>query len=84
MTKETFDDYGKLEIQNLKCHPDSYVQMCLQLAYVSLHGKPAPCYETATTRKFYKGRTETVRSCTTECLEWVASMLDNKSKVNSY
>ncbi|KAK6617365.1 hypothetical protein RUM43_014374 [Polyplax serrata] len=79
MSMRSFDDYGKLEIQRLKCHPDTFIQMCLQLAYVRLHGKPASCYETATTRKFYNGRTETVRSCTVECLEWVSSMLDEKS-----
>jgi len=33
-------------------------------------------YETASTRKYYNGRTETLRSCTTESLEWARSMLD--------
>ena len=32
--------------------------------------RPAPTYETATTRKYYHGRTETVRSCTSESLAW--------------
>ena len=31
--------------------------------------RPFPTYETATTRYFYHGRTETVRSCTREALE---------------
>lgn len=30
--------------------------------------RPAPTYETATTRKYFHGRTETVRSCTKECV----------------
>ncbi|XP_014666435.1 PREDICTED: peroxisomal carnitine O-octanoyltransferase-like [Priapulus caudatus] len=38
--------------------------------------RPAATYETATTRKFYHGRTETVRSCTVEGIEWCRSMLD--------
>ena len=29
-----------------------------------------PTYETATTRQFYHGRTETVRSCTKEAMEF--------------
>lgn len=58
--------------------------MVIQLAYVALHGKPAPCYETASTRKFYNGRTETLRSCTVESLEWVASMMNNQKTVRIF
>jgi len=43
--------------------------------------RPAPTYETASTRKFYHGRTETVRSCTVEAVEWCTSMLDPTIKV---
>ena len=81
MGQYLFTDFGKNEIQRMQYHSDTFVQMCLQLAYVALHGKPGPCYETATTRKYYRGRTETLRACTIECLEWVATMLDNKSAV---
>jgi len=38
--------------------------------------RPVATYETASTRKYYNGRTETLRSCTTESLEWARSMLD--------
>jgi hypothetical protein len=31
-------------------------------------------YETASTRQFYSGRTETVRSCTEEAILWIQSM----------
>ncbi|XP_068084190.1 peroxisomal carnitine O-octanoyltransferase isoform X2 [Anabrus simplex] len=72
---EKFKGYGKDFIQQHKLHPDSFVQMALQLAYYRVHGKPAPTYETATTRAFYNGRTETVRSCTEEAIEWVTAML---------
>ena len=38
-----------------------------------------PTYETATTRHFYHGRTETVRSCTEEAMDF-AKALDEKEK----
>ncbi|XP_032499409.1 peroxisomal carnitine O-octanoyltransferase isoform X3 [Phocoena sinus] len=37
---------------------------------------PGCCYETAMTRYFYHGRTETVRSCTVEAVRWCQSMQD--------
>lgn len=78
IARENFLGYGKDFISKQKLHPDSYVQMALQLAYFRLHGRPAPTYETATTRIFYNGRTETVRSCTSEAIAWVEAMLDDK------
>ncbi|XP_066302776.1 peroxisomal carnitine O-octanoyltransferase-like [Branchiostoma lanceolatum] len=72
-----FTDYGKKFIRSFKLHPDSYMQTALQLAYFKQHGKPAPTYETATLRQYYHGRTETVRSCTTEVVNWCKAMLDN-------
>lgn len=74
--RECFSHYGKEEIQKLKVHPDAYVQMAIQLAYYKLHKRPAACYETATTRTYYNGRTETVRSCTPEAVHWVKAMLN--------
>ena len=35
-------------------------------------------YETATTRQFYHGRTETVRSCTSEALAFAQAITDEK------
>ena len=45
--------------------------------------RPAATYETATTRQFYHGRTETVRSCTTEAVTWVKAMLDQSTLVSN-
>ncbi|XP_066301733.1 peroxisomal carnitine O-octanoyltransferase-like [Branchiostoma lanceolatum] len=73
----SFTDYGKKFIRSFKLHPDSYMQTALQLAYFRIHGKPAPMYETATLRQYYHGRTETVRSCTTEVVNWCKVMVDN-------
>lgn len=57
--------------QHVHIHPDTFFQMCLQLAYFRAHGnKPASTYETATTRRFYRGRTETLRTCSPEVVKW--------------
>ncbi|NWI08301.1 OCTC octanoyltransferase, partial [Crypturellus soui] len=71
-----FTSFGKALIRKKKLHPDTFVQLALQLAYYKCHGRPGCCYETAMTRRFYHGRTETMRSCTVEAVEWCRSMLD--------
>ncbi|NXF36835.1 OCTC octanoyltransferase, partial [Nyctibius bracteatus] len=71
-----FTAFGKALIRKKKLHPDTFVQLALQLAYYKCHGRPGCCYETAMTRQFYHGRTETIRSCTMEAVEWCKSMLD--------
>ncbi|XP_035688776.1 uncharacterized protein LOC118424334 [Branchiostoma floridae] len=73
----SFTDYGKKFIRSFQLHPDSYMQTALQLAYFRLHGKPAPTYETATLRQYYHGRTETVRTCSMEVVNWCKAMVDN-------
>ncbi|KAK7084161.1 hypothetical protein SK128_027304 [Halocaridina rubra] len=77
----TVHDYGKDFMKAQKLHPDAYVQMALQFAYYRLHKKFAPTYETATTRQFHHGRTETMRSCTMEAVDFVLKMLDPKASV---
>ncbi|KAB7494235.1 Peroxisomal carnitine O-octanoyltransferase [Armadillidium nasatum] len=69
-----FNDFGKNWIKTQNLHPDSFLQCALQLAYYKLHDKFAPTYETATARQFYKGRTETCRSCTVEVVDFVKTM----------
>ena len=46
---------------------------------MNLITRALPTYETATTRHFYHGRTETVRSCTEEAIKF-AKALDEKEK----
>ncbi|KAL0985401.1 hypothetical protein UPYG_G00156420 [Umbra pygmaea] len=71
-----FTSYGKAAIKQKKLHPDTFVQLALQLAYYRQHGRPGSCYETAMTRRFYHGRTETMRPCTLEAQNWCRLMLD--------
>ncbi|CAD5112243.1 DgyrCDS1474 [Dimorphilus gyrociliatus] len=73
-----FEEFGKTELRKYKLHPDTVVQLALQLAYYKMTKKPAPTYETATTRKFYHGRTETIRSCTAEALEFSKSFVNGQ------
>ncbi|KAI5962123.1 CAT2 [Candida pseudojiufengensis] len=63
--------YGKGLIKKFKCSPDAYVQMLMQLAYYKLTGKVRPTYESAATRKFLKGRTETGRTVSIESKKFV-------------
>lgn len=71
-----FTAFGKAAIKQRKLHPDTFVQLAMQLAYYRLYREPGSCYETAMTRKFYHGRTETMRPCTTEALDWCKTMVD--------
>ena len=72
----TFKAFGKKQLKKLGIHPDFAVQISLQLAYMQIHGKPAPAYETATTRKFHRGRTETCRTCTPEAVKFCRQTLE--------
>ncbi|KAM5302946.1 peroxisomal carnitine O-octanoyltransferase isoform 1-T4 [Glossophaga mutica] len=71
-----FTAFGKKLTKKKALHPDTFIQLALQLAYYRLHGRPGCCYETAMTRYFYHGRTETMRSCTMEAVRWCQSMQD--------
>ena len=73
--------YGKAAIKLFAVSPDSWAQMIIQLAYKRLLGgnkRNGATYEAASTRKFYKGRTETIRVVTSEVDAWVNSMDDDQ------
>lgn len=79
---EVFKDYGRSVSAKHKIHPEAYVQIAIQLAYYRTHGKPATTYCTATTRRFYKGRTETCRACTPEAVKFAKAVLDGNRSNN--
>ncbi|KAH9479541.1 Carnitine O-acetyltransferase, mitochondrial [Psilocybe cubensis] len=71
--------YGKAAIKAFGVSPDSWAQMIVQLAYKRLLGtkqRQGGTYEAASTRKYFKGRTEAIRVVTSEADEWVRSMDD--------
>ncbi|KAG2182043.1 hypothetical protein INT43_006969 [Umbelopsis isabellina] len=74
-----WDQYGTDWVKKVgKVSPDAYFQMCLQLAYYKTHKKVTPTYETASTRQFLHGRTETIRTCSVDSKRFVESW-DNKT-----
>lgn len=64
-----------------KLSPDAYIQMAMQLAYRRLHGKGSPTYETASTRLFLHGRTETIRTYSEDSQRWVEATVAGKADV---
>nr|KAJ3423289.1 hypothetical protein HK105_006666 [Polyrhizophydium stewartii] len=66
--------YGSRYMKEVaKTSPDAYIQLALQLTYYRMHQRPTAVYETAATRAFKHGRTETVRSMSSESLEFIKS-----------
>uniref|UniRef100_A0A182P860 Choline/carnitine acyltransferase domain-containing protein n=1 Tax=Anopheles epiroticus TaxID=199890 RepID=A0A182P860_9DIPT len=79
VSMDQFQDYGKAFMKKHKIHPDAYVQTALLLTYYRLHGTFAPTYETAMMRQYYKGRTETCRSCSIESVRFMEAMESTSS-----
>uniref|UniRef100_A0A667HRW0 Carnitine O-palmitoyltransferase 1, muscle isoform n=1 Tax=Lynx canadensis TaxID=61383 RepID=A0A667HRW0_LYNCA len=71
-----FHTFGKGFIKKCRTSPDAFVQLALQLAHYKDMGKFCLTYEASMTRLFREGRTETVRSCTTESCNFVLAMVD--------
>ncbi|RCH91472.1 Carnitine O-acetyltransferase mitochondrial, partial [Rhizopus stolonifer] len=76
LTVLAYQSYGKNLIKKFKCSPDGYAQMVIQLAYYKMFGTSRPTYESAQTRKFQRGRTETARTVSTESVTFVKTMED--------
>jgi carnitine O-acetyltransferase len=73
---QAFQGYGKGLIKKFKCSPDAFVQMLIQLAYFKMYGKNRPTYESAATRKFQEGRTETTRTVSDESVAFCKAHQD--------
>ncbi|XP_010634048.1 carnitine O-palmitoyltransferase 1, liver isoform [Fukomys damarensis] len=71
-----FHVFGKGLIKKCRTSPDAFIQLALQLAHYKDMGKFCLTYEASMTRLFREGRTETVRSCTTESCNFVLAMVD--------
>ncbi|XP_010888706.1 carnitine O-palmitoyltransferase 1, muscle isoform isoform X4 [Esox lucius] len=77
-----FDEFGKGLIKKSRTSPDAFIQLALQLAQFRDKGKFCLTYEASMTRMFREGRTETVRSCTSDSTAFVRAMED-KSTTNT-
>ena len=60
------DAFGKDRVKKFGLSPDSVSQLIFQLAYWRTHGSCVGTYEACSTAAFRSGRTETIRSCTSE------------------
>lgn len=66
-----YNRYGKNLIKTFKMAPDAFIQQIIQLAVFKYLGKQLPTYEPASTRKFFKGRTEPGRPVSLASQEFV-------------
>merc|ERR1712169_124045 len=77
LSVQAYQGYGKGLIKKFKCSPDAYVQMIIQLAYFKMYGKNRPTYESAATRRFQQGRTETCRSVSDDSVAFCKAITDH-------
>ena len=71
-----YEGCGKNQIKKYKVSPDAFAQLVKQLAFHKMFNRPGVCYESAQTRKFKLGRTEVLRSASSESKAWAEAMLD--------
>ncbi|KAI7890266.1 acyltransferase ChoActase/COT/CPT [Mucor mucedo] len=76
-----YGGYGSNMMKEAKVSPDGWLQMVYQLAYYRHYGKSCPTYESASTRKFRAGRTETVRTCSTDTVAFTKAWEDKDIKM---
>jgi carnitine O-acetyltransferase len=69
-----FPTFGKGFAKSCNLSPDGFVQMALQLTSFKMYKRRVLTYETASTRLFYHGNTDTIRSCSLPSMEFVTAM----------
>lgn len=79
----SFDDFGKEELKGFQVSPDSFLQMAMQYAFYRIHKVPGAHYESGSTRMFIGGRTETIRSCSVESINFAKAMMDSSASDQS-
>ncbi|KAJ3516967.1 hypothetical protein NLJ89_g785 [Agrocybe chaxingu] len=73
-----YEGFGKNFTKHHRTSPDATAQLIKQLAFHKMFGRPGVTYESAQTRKFQLGRTEVIRSASSESKAWAEAMLDPK------
>lgn len=68
-----FASYGKNFMTSMGFSPDAFVQMAFQAAYYGLYGRLECTYEPAMTKIYLHGRTEAIRSVSSEALDFVTT-----------
>ncbi|OBS81043.1 hypothetical protein A6R68_20771 [Neotoma lepida] len=72
-----FHHFGKDFPKSEKLSPDAFIQIALQLAYYRIYEQACATYESASLRMFHLGRTDTIRSASTDSLAFVKGMDDS-------
>ncbi|XP_048375993.1 carnitine O-acetyltransferase-like isoform X2 [Stegostoma tigrinum] len=78
----TYRNFGKNFPKLHGISPDSFVQMALQLAYFRMYKELCATCESVSMRNFHLGRTDVIRSSSTDSLEFVISMDDPEKEIN--
>jgi len=73
---------GRPSLRSRWLSPDAFCQLALQLAHYKISGEFVNSYETVMMRHFYHGRTEALRTVTSESKEFVMTMLDPTASVD--
>ncbi|KAL6463584.1 hypothetical protein MHYP_G00279750 [Metynnis hypsauchen] len=71
-----FPHFGKNVPKSYKMSPDAFIQVALQLAYYRTYKRCCATYESASLRMFKLGRTDTIRSATSDSANFVKTMDD--------
>ncbi|CAN9503746.1 unnamed protein product [Ophioblennius macclurei] len=71
-----FQRFGKDLLKEHKLSPNSFIQVALQLAYYRVHNELCPTCDIASQRMFRGGRTEVIRSPTTQSLKFILAFDD--------
>ncbi|KAJ1823085.1 hypothetical protein LPJ56_000420 [Coemansia sp. RSA 2599] len=74
-------EFGAQWIKTLGVSPDAFFQVALQTAHLRQHGRPVATYESASLRRFAHGRTETIRSCTSDAIAFARALDDRDVKL---
>jgi hypothetical protein len=73
LLEEVVIPFGKNRLKKLGVSPDAFCQSIMHWSYYQLRSKVAPTYESCSTGTFWHGRTETIRSATTEMKSLITS-----------
>lgn len=76
-----YEGYGKDLMKKCKVSPDAWAQLVKQLAFYKMFHRPGVTYESCQTRKYQLGRTEVIRSASSESKAWAEAMLNPEESV---
>jgi len=74
-----FVPFGKRFIIQQKLSPDAFIQLSYHLTYYRLTGAIGSAYESAMTKQFYHGRTECMRSLSSDIVAFLKMVSDPSS-----